>query len=583
MKNSFLIFSFILAGLSLPLIAQTNFSISDPFCFKLLKGEYPRDTFASGKSKIGPQTKFLLSQQIQSDSLFQHLESITAFRNRNTISDFPEWPEFGIRGARNKIKNTLIRWNQIPGNTIFPCEFEFDYTMCGKTRHTQLLAILPGSSEIQDEIVLVEAHLDSRCEALCDTSCRAEGADDNGSGSALIMELTRVLSQFEMNRTIVVLWTTGEEQGLGGARAFALFCKQNGIKIKAVFNNDIVGGIECGNTSSPPSCPGPGQLDSTRLRIFSSGTTNSMSKNQARLTKLIIDQTIRNESIPVPFIDVMFAEDRTGRGGDHIPFREQGYTSIRFTSSYEHGDGNPSQANYHDRQHTTRDLVGKDLNGDGQFDSLFVDFNYLKRNVFVNAWTVLHAATTKAQALQLSVIPGSGHIKINIENPQGLSRFVYAIRRINSAYFDTVILSDQTHLTVEGLAPSLYYVTAAGIDEQEWYSMFGNEYQARVTTSTEDNVSQHFIELLQNKPNPFDEFTLIPIIVHQAAKIQAAILEIRDERGLIVHSTSLHLKDGVNEILLNMGNWVEPQGIYFYTLVINGKPFTTRKMFIHSY
>ncbi|MBK6818068.1 MAG: M28 family peptidase [Bacteroidetes bacterium] len=136
------------------------------------------------------------------------------------------------------------------GRGSFSCEFEFDYLMCNRTRHSQLLSIIPGHGPLRKELVILEAHLDSRCESLCDTICLAEGADDNGSGSALLMEISRNLCLFSLSRTIVILWVTGEEQGLGGSRSFATFCKQNAIPIKAVFNNDIVGGIECGKTSS---------------------------------------------------------------------------------------------------------------------------------------------------------------------------------------------------------------------------------------------------------------------------------------------------------------------------------------------
>lgn len=563
--------------------AQSNFSISDPFCEQLLRGNFPRDSFTVGKIKVLNDTKWWLNEQLNADSLKEHLNGITSFYNRNTIADYPELPDYGIRGARKWIHSKLNNWSQRAGSLMFPCEFEFDYTMCGKTRHSQLLTIIPGNSEIRDEMVILEAHLDSRCEALCDTACRAEGADDNGSGSALIMELARVLSRLELNRTLVILWTTGEEQGLGGARAFALYCKQNGIKIKAVFNNDVVGGIECGNTSSAPGCPGPGLLDSLRFRIFSSGTTNSMSKNQARLSKLITDHTLRNEAMRVPLIDVMFAEDRTGRGGDHIPFREQGYTSIRFTSSYEHGDGNPSQANYHDRQHSTRDVLGKDLDGDGKLDSLYVDFNYLRKNSLVNAWTLLHAASTNISPLLLKVVPSPKKIQIEIENPQGLKKFIFGIRNLSSAFFDTVIISDQTQISIEGLNPTLYYVTAAGIDNDGWYSMFGSEYPARVTTGTENENLKKGIELLQNKPNPFDEYTLIPILVHDLSEVSSSSLEITDVQGRLLKTKSLQLVLGVNEILLDIGAWIQLEGQYFYTLKINGNSFLTKKMIVNSY
>jgi hypothetical protein len=76
-------------------------------------------------------------------------------------------------------------------------------------------------------------------------------------------------------------------------------------------------------------------------------------------------------------VTIMSAEDRTGRGSDHIPFRENGYAAMRFTSANEHGNADVSDPDYHDRQHTSEDILGVDTDGDQVIDSFFVDFNYL--------------------------------------------------------------------------------------------------------------------------------------------------------------------------------------------------------------
>jgi len=465
------------------LSSQTNFSLSNPLCLDLMKGNFNSDSFPKRVVLPDAQLGNYLVQQINADSLHQYLKGLISFQNRNTINDNPSKPNLGIRGARSWIKSHINRWAQQSNSVLIPCELDFDYLMCTKVRHTELFTIIPGTGSLKNELVIVEAHLDSRCEDVCDSLCLAEGADDNGSGSALLMEMARVLSKVQLNRTLAIIWITGEEQGLGGSRSFAAFCKANNIVIKAVFNNDIVGGIECGVTSSPPSCPGPLQFDSLRLRIFSSGTTNSMSKNLARMTRILVEQNLSKVMVNAPQIDVMYGEDRTGRGSDHIPFREQGYTAIRFTSSYEHGDGNPSQAGYVDRQHSSRDILGKDIDGDGKLDSLYVNFNYLKNNAIVNALSISNASSTTLSPFVLQLTPKTNSLDIKIDNPQNATKYIYGIRKINNTYFDTIIITDQTHILVEGLSPTLYYATACGVDQEQWISMFGLEYSARVLNS----------------------------------------------------------------------------------------------------
>ena len=74
--------------------------------------------------------------------------------------------------------------------------------------------------------------------------------------------------------------------GFAGADAFAKYAVQKDIKINAVYNNDIVGGIICGETASEPSCPGLNHVESTQVRIFSNGFNNSKYKQLARFVKL---------------------------------------------------------------------------------------------------------------------------------------------------------------------------------------------------------------------------------------------------------------------------------------------------------
>ena len=160
--------------------------------------------------------------------------------------------------------------------------------------------------------------------------------DDNGSGTALVIELARVLSKYSFKHTIVFLTNIGEEQGLDGALAFAVYAQQKNILIKAVQNNDIVGGILCGHSSSPPSCPGFGDIDSIQLRMFSSGELIPL--QSLRDGSNSIQGKLASINLRADDSAIMTAEDRTGRGGDHIPFRQHGYTAMRFTSANENGN-----------------------------------------------------------------------------------------------------------------------------------------------------------------------------------------------------------------------------------------------------
>ena len=96
-------------------------------------------------------------------------------------------------------------------------------------------------------------------------------ADDNASGVVDLLEVARVLSSYSFNRTIVFLFTTGEEQGTSGVRSYIDQLSQGELSsIKYVINVDMVGynadndgGIELWYGGHPPSFALAQTLDET--------------------------------------------------------------------------------------------------------------------------------------------------------------------------------------------------------------------------------------------------------------------------------------------------------------------------------
>ena len=87
-------------------------------------------------------------------------------------------------------------------------------------------------TERPDEYVILSAHYDS-----WDGS---SGATDNGSGSVLMLEAMRVLSEAypRPRRTILIALWSGEEQGLNGSRAFVEDHPDVMEGLQALFNQD---------------------------------------------------------------------------------------------------------------------------------------------------------------------------------------------------------------------------------------------------------------------------------------------------------------------------------------------------------
>jgi hypothetical protein len=120
--------------------------------------------------------------------------------------------------------------------------------------------ILPGygvekrnvlAQQVGDEqpgrIFLLTAHLDSRSQ---DPYTFAPGADDNASGSAAVLAIADILSQYHFNCTLRYALFTGEEQGLYGSIAYANDIVASGEDLQGVLNLDMLGYNTPGSAST---------------------------------------------------------------------------------------------------------------------------------------------------------------------------------------------------------------------------------------------------------------------------------------------------------------------------------------------
>ncbi len=574
MKKTILAFLFLAAGASLN--AQSNFQITNSLIQPVLLGNYnPASYKATNVINRHDSIAKGINKRISADSLRKDLEILAGFTNRNTGSDTVSSVK-GIGAARRWVHTKFKQYSAANENRLLVGYFQFDLAICNQPQHRNIMAVLPGSDTTEKSILIVEAHIDSRCAVLCDTACLAQGMEDNGSGTALVMEMARVMSKYTFKNTIVFMPVIGEEQGLYGADAFAKYCVQKGIKIKGVMNNDVIGGILCGKTSSAPSCPYEGHIDSTQVRIFSLGTFNSFHKGFARFVKL----EYKEELLPyvkVPMkISIMTPEDRTGRGGDHQPFRMQGFTAIRFTSANEHGDAS-NGTGYVDRQHTSKDILGKDTNNDGQIDSFYVDFNYLARNAAINANGIGMAAIgpKTPDGVFTAVFTGGYSIRAQVTTQTQYLHYRIGLRTTTND-FDTVFTLQGALIDTFTVSPaSIYYLSVASVDSFGVESLFSKEYLLTQVGVTEI-VPEKPIELLQNKPNPFDLATTISVLVNGSFTYKDAYILITDIQGKEVQRTKVELKSGMNEVLYEHGYQVS--GTYVYSLIVDGKTLQSRRM-----
>ena len=581
MKNLYILITLLL--FSSFAFSQTNLLVTNPEADAIIKGNYDAADYLPSTLLNHPGDAIMaLVDEVNPDSLKSYLEVLASFGNRNTGSDTTS-NTFGMGAARRWAFAKFEEFSAQNENRLFTSYFQFDQDVCDMGQHRNVMTVLPGIGPQKDQIILVEAHMDSRCEDGCDVDCQAEGMEDNGSGTALVLELARVMGQLAFNRTIVFMETTGEEQGLVGANAFAEYCEQEGIDVYAVFNNDIIGGVICGETASPPGCPGLNDVDSLNVRIYSSGTNQSIHKGLARFTKLEYEENIFPVATVPSVINIMTPQDRTGRGGDHIPFHTRGYAALRFTSANEHGNGNPSTPDYHDRQHTMEDVLGLDTDGDNILDTFFVDFNYLARNAVINGNAMSMAALGPITPTNVNAEDIDIGIQLSFEDEQDYGVYRIGLRGFNTNDFDTLITTNETDLLLEGLPTGAYYISVCSVDSNGIESLFAKEELLIFTTGTEELENpDKGITLLQNYPNPFDEATVIGVQVMRPVTYKRAEIVVHNLDGKELVRSPISLNVGMNEVMYDYFSHQYQPGTYAYSLVIDGDVFETKRM-IYAY
>ncbi|HUU46572.1 MAG TPA: M28 family peptidase, partial [Acidobacteriota bacterium] len=255
---------------------------------------------------------------VSEDSIRSSLERLQAFERRVAGTD-------SARAARDWI---ISRFRSFGCDTVFMDHFDFQGAD-GSDRYQNVVAVKYGTRypEVQ---ILVGAHYD--------TYNVTPGADDNGSGTAAVLEIARILRQYESEVTFVFIAFDAEERYLWGSIHYARAAVRDRDQIVLMFNMDMIGHYQ----------------NDTRAKLFHSADTR------------------------FPYLWVDFADQFSGITGrpsgtsiasDHLPFQQRGYETI-FLQEYI----------FSSFYHTLRD------------STTYIDFDYLTRMVKATLATLVAVA-----------------------------------------------------------------------------------------------------------------------------------------------------------------------------------------------
>jgi hypothetical protein len=380
-------------------------------------------------------------RDIDPDRIKATILKLVSFGTRHTASSQTD-PNRGIGAATDWVFGQMQSFAAASGGRMTVQRQTFTQPVASNipvpTTITNVIATLKGTAS-PERFYVITGHLDSRVTDVLNFTSDAPGADDDGSGVAVVLELARVFATHQFPGTLVFATVAGEEQGLYGSAFMAAQMAAAGDDVQGMFSNDIVGASQAWDGTRP---------DPHTIRLFVEGIPTAVTQAQISLMQSVggendgvTHQLARFVTDVAPSgltgmnVRVIWRRDRYLRGSDHISFQSHGWPAARFTEPRE---------NFNHEHQDVRVADGV------QFGDLpqFVDFNYTARAAKVNGAALWALATNPStpKNLQIHTTPPAGFPGTNLTalnwdaNPESdLAGYEVVMRETTAANWTSAI------------------------------------------------------------------------------------------------------------------------------------------------
>jgi len=423
-----------------------------------------RPTTERPSAKLNPQTVRIV-RAINARNVESAIRKLVSFGTRNTLSDQKD-SNRGIGAARDWLFSEFQKIAATSGGRMTVEKQTFEQQKGDRipspTMITNVVATLKGTRpESAGRTYVVSGHYDSMCSSPVDAKCDAPGANDDASGTVVVLEMARAMAPHKFDATIVFMAVAGEEQGLYGSTYFAEQAKQKNIDIEGMFTNDIVGNSLGGN----------GVRDRNTVRVFSEGVptgetpeeanirrgvggeNDSTSRQLARFIKEMSERYVRGMRVMM-----VYRRDRYLRGGDHRPFLERRYPAVRFTE--------PNEDYSHQHQNVR-------LENGVQYGDLpeFVDFTYAANVARVNAAALAALAQAPARpkgvGLVTARLTNDTDLKWDANQEEDLAGYEIVWRDTTAAVWTNALwVGKMTSYTVKGMSKDNFFFGVRAVDRE---------------------------------------------------------------------------------------------------------------------
>ena len=409
-----------------------------------------------------PEIKKMVSE-VSASNMEATIQKLVSFGTRHTLSDTKSNTR-GIGAAQRWVKSKFDQY-AVESNGRLTAEIDYFTVKADGKRISvdsqlgNVMATLKGTDPTDNRVLIISGHLDSRASDVMNTKIDAPGANDDGSGVAAMMEISRIMSKREFPFTIIFVAVVGEEQGLYGAKHLADKAKEENWNVVAMLNNDMIG-----NSLSN----GTGLRDNINVRVFSETIPYLETEAEAKIRKATNREndspsrqlaryikTTTSQYVDQLNINLVYRNDRFLRGGDHTPFSQNGFTAVRLCEMNE---------NY-DHQHQDVRLEKGTQYGDLPE---FMDFEYMRKVTCANLATLCNLGwSPKApQNVGVKITELTNFSDLVWTAPEGKTVYGYNVllRETSSSHWEKTIFIKETSATIP-YSKDNYFFAIQSIDE----------------------------------------------------------------------------------------------------------------------
>ena len=399
-------------------------------------------------------------KEVSADSLQSYIKTLVAFGTRNTLSTQTN-PVRGIGAARNWVLGRFNEMARLSGGRLTAMIDTTTLQPDGRRVDRSLIlgnvvATLKGTDPADTRIFIISGHLDNMRTSPTDSIGDAPGADDDGSGTAAVMECARIMSKQGFPATVIFVAVSGEEQGLLGSTFMSEKAKKEIWNIEAVLNNDIMGSNNSNETNI---------IDNNKVRVFSEGLpayeteknavnirnlgleNDGKARQLARYVKEIGERYIDNLQVVL-----IYRNDRFLRGGDHTPYVQRGFAAVRITEM------NENYTRQHQNIRTENGINYGDL-------PQHIDFEYLRKNTGMNLCNLVSLAKAPSMPdsvkMEVKKLTNSTYLYWKAPRFGKVKGYYVLMRETTSAFWQRKIFTTETEMRLPYSKDNYFFAVQA--------------------------------------------------------------------------------------------------------------------------